>query len=48
MDSKEYEDLIYRLEKCEDECRTAKYVSVVTIITTALIIAAVLIFLGVL
>lgn len=48
MDSKEREDLIYRLEKCEDECRTAKYVSVMTIITTALIIAAVLIFLGVL
>lgn len=48
MDSKEYEDLIYRLEKCEDECRTAKYVSVMTIITTALIIAAVFVFLGVL
>lgn len=48
MDSKEYENLIYRLEKCEDECRTAKYVSVMTIITTAFIIATVLIFLGVL
>ena len=48
MDPREYEDLIYRLEKCEDECRTAKYVSVMTIITTAFIIAAVLIFLGVL
>ena len=48
MDSKEYEDLIYRLEKCEDECRTAKYVSVMTIVTTAFIIAFVLIFLGVL
>ena len=48
MDSKEHEDLIYRLEKCEDECRTAKYVSVMTIITTAFIIATVLIFLGVL
>lgn len=48
MDSRKYEDLIYRLEKCEDECRTAKYVSVMTIATTALIIAAVMMFLGVL
>ena len=48
MTQKEYEDLIYRLEKCEDECRTAKYVSVMTIIATAFIIATVLIFLGVL
>ena len=48
MSPKEYESLIYRLEKCEDECRTAKYVSVMTIATTAFIIATVLIFLGVL
>ena len=48
MTSKEYENLMCRLETCEAECRTAKYVSVVTIITTALIIAAVLVFLGVL
>lgn len=48
MTPNEYEELIYRLEKCEDECRTAKYVSVMTIVTTALIIAAVFVFLGVL
>lgn len=48
MDSRKYEDLICRLEKCEEECRTAKYVSVVTIATTALIIATVLILVGVL
>ena len=45
MTQKEYEDLIYRLEKCEDECRTAEYVSVATIISTLLIIATVLVFL---
>ena len=48
MDSRKYEDLICRLEKCEEECRTAKYVSVVTIATTALLVAAVMMFLGVL
>ena len=48
MDSRKYEDLICRLEKCEEECRTAKYVSVATIVTTALLVAAVMMFLGVL
>lgn len=48
MDSRKYEDLICRLEQCEEECRTAKYVSVVTIVTTTLLVAAVMMFLGVL
>lgn len=48
MDSRKYEDLICRLEQCEEECRAAKYVSVVNIVTTTLLVAAVLVLVGVL
>lgn len=48
MDPREYEDLMARLEACEDECKTVKFVSITTIIALAFCLAATAIVVGVL